>query len=69
MEDGRSRLIEARDRALQAVVTAPNSLEAEACWRLAKAHNRLAKGLERKPGDHGLPLPRGRGNRALGVEG
>jgi len=42
MEDGTVQR-EARDRALQAAVTASDELKARACWRLAKHHNRMMK--------------------------
>ena len=48
--------IGARDRALQAVVTAPNSLDAQACWRLAKQHNMVAKGRETSATGADAPL-------------
>lgn len=43
MDDGREKLIRARDRALRAVSLAGNDGDARAAWRLAKAHNKCAR--------------------------
>jgi hypothetical protein len=43
MEVGRQAYLDARDRALDGVVSAKTFDAARSAWRLAKAHNRCAK--------------------------